>query len=135
MLSLSTPLCVAAAQTPSAPGDLQRNLQTHLACVRAAAHQGVQLLQFPELSLIGYEPSLMADHVLTADHPVLAALRQAVQSHGMALVVGAPAPPVEPGALPAIGAWLLGPDGSVALYRKRHLHAMWVFCWISEKIV
>ena len=80
MLSLSTPLCVAAAQTPSVPGDLQRNLQTHLACVRAAAHQGVQLLQFPELSLIGYEPALMADHVLTADHPVLAALRQAAQA-------------------------------------------------------
>ena len=123
MLSLSTPLCVAAAQTPSVPGDLQRNLQTHLACVRAAAHQGVQLLQFPELSLIGYEPALIADHVLTADHPALVALRQAAQSHHVALVVGAPAVPEGEGALPAIGAWLLGPDGSVALYRKRHLHS------------
>lgn len=122
MHSLSTPLRVAAAQSPSAPGDVERNLQTHLACVRAAAHQGVQLLQFPELSLTGYEPALLSAHVLMVDHPALAALRQAAQHHGMTLVVGAPAAPAQEGGLPAIGAWLLRADGSVTLYRKRHLH-------------
>lgn len=121
--SLSTPLRIAAAQSPSAAGDVERNVQTHLAFVRAAVPQGVHVLVFPELSLTGYEPDLLATHILHADHPALAPLRQAAKDHGMALVVGAPAAPVEQGALPAIGAWVLGTDGSTALYRKRHLHA------------
>lgn len=120
--SLSTPLRVAAAQSPSAPGDLESNVQTHLAFVRAAVHERVQVLLFPELSLTGYEPSLVAAHVLAADHPALAPLREAARHHCITLVVGAPAAPAVEGALPAIGAWVLGADGSVALYRKRHLH-------------
>lgn len=124
--SLSTPLRIAAAQSASVPGDVERNVQTHLAFVRMAAYERVQVLVFPELSLTGYEPHLLADHVLTPDHPALSPLCQAARDHGMTLVVGAPAPAalvVPGGALPAIGAWVLGPDGSVGLYRKRHLHA------------
>ena len=120
---LSTPLCIGAAQSPSVPGDVARNVTTHLAFVRAAVHHGVQVLVFPELSLTGYEPALLAANVLDADHPALAPLRQAAHDHGIALVVGAPVAPVAEGALPAIGAWVLGADGSAALYRKRHLHA------------
>lgn len=120
--SLSTPLRIAAAQSPSAPGDVARNVQTHLAFVRAAVHERVLVLVFPELSLTGYEPGLLAGHVMSAEHPAIAALRQSAQQHGITLVVGAPAAPVVAGDLPAIGAWVLAPDGSVALYRKRHLH-------------
>ena len=120
--SLSTPLRIAAAQSPSAPGEVARNVQMHLAFVRAAVYERVQVLVFPELSLTGYEPHLLAAHVLHPDHPALAPLRQAARDHGMVLVVGGPAAPVVEGAAPAIGAWVLGPDGSVALYRKRHLH-------------
>ena len=36
--------------------------------------------------------------------------------------MGAPGAPVVAGEMPANGAWVLGADGSVALYRKRHLH-------------
>ena len=118
----STPLRMAAAQSPSAPGDVARNVQTHLAFIRAAASQGVQVLVFPELSLTGYEPSVLAANVLHAAHEALAPLRQAARDKGMALVVGGPAAPVLEGALPAIGAWVLDADGGVALYRKRHLH-------------
>lgn len=120
--SLSTPLRVAAAQSPSVPGDVERNVQTHLAFVRAAVYERVQVLVFPELSLTGYEPQLLADHVLTPDHPALDPLRRAARDHDITLVVGAPAAPVQEGDLPAIGAWVLCPGGSVALYRKRHLH-------------
>ncbi|RYF73174.1 MAG: carbon-nitrogen hydrolase family protein [Comamonadaceae bacterium] len=121
-LHWSTPLRIAAAQSPSAAGDVARNVATHLACVRLAAHQGVQVLVFPELSLTGYEPAVLASNLLHAEHDALAPLRQAARDHSMALVVGAPASPVVEGALPAIGAWVLTPDGSVGLYRKRHLH-------------
>ena len=56
-----TALTLAAAQTISIPGDVAANIQRHLAMMRAAAEQGVQLLVFPELSLTGYEPFLAAD--------------------------------------------------------------------------
>lgn len=116
-------LKIAAAQSPSAPGDVERNVQTHLAFVAAAACHGVRVLVFPELSLTGYEPPLLAANVLHASHPALAPLRQAARDHGMALVVGGPAVPVEQGERPAIGAWVLAADGGTALYRKRHLHS------------
>lgn len=120
--NLSTPLRIAAAQAPAVPGDVRRNVQTHLAFARVAAHQGVQVLVFPELSLTGYELRALAANVWDAGHEALAPLRRAAEEHSMALLVGAPAAPVQSGGLPAIGAWLLGPDGSVAVYRKRHLH-------------
>lgn len=120
--SLSTPLRVAAAQSPSVAGDVERNVSIHLAFVRAAAYERVQVLVFPELSLTGYEPHLLAAHVLHADHPALAPLRETARDHSLVIVVGAPAAPVVDGAAPAIGAWVLGPDGSVGLYRKRYLH-------------
>ena len=41
--NLSTPLRIAAAQAPAVPGDVPRNVQTHLAFARTAAHLGVQV--------------------------------------------------------------------------------------------
>lgn len=102
--------------------DVARNVQTHLAFVRAAAQQGVQLLVFPELSLTGYELPHLAAQVLDEDAAALAPLRQAARDHAMTLVVGAPAAATRPGDLPSIGAWVLHADGSTTLYRKRHLH-------------
>lgn len=119
----STPLRIAAAQSPSIPGDVAGNVQIHLAFVRVAASHGVQVLVFPELSLTGYEPPALAANLLHEEHAALTRLRQAARDHGMCLVAGGPAPAVVGGALPAIGAWVLGADGTAALYRKRHLHA------------
>lgn len=119
---LSPLLRIAAAQSISVPGQVQANVQSHLSMVHEAARQGVQLLVFPELSLTGYEPALVADLVLGADDALLAPLREAARTNGMALVVGAPAAPVTPGGKPAIGAWVFEADGSAALYRKRYLH-------------
>lgn len=121
--SLSSPFRIAAAQSRSVAGDVARNVQIHLEFVRAAVYERVQVLVFPELSLTGYEPRLLAHHVFSADHPALEPLRNAAAEHAITLVVGGPAAPVVEGAHPAIGAWVLAPDRSVALYRKRHLHA------------
>lgn len=115
-------LHIAAAQSPSIDGDTAHNLRTHLAFIEVAAAKGVRLLVFPELSLTGYSPAALAAHHFHAAHPDLMRLQRAAQPHGLTLVVGAPAEPLERGALPAIGAWILGADGSVQLYRKRHLH-------------
>lgn len=127
-LSLPPSLCLGAAQSISVPGDVPGNVQTHLSMALAAARQGVQLLVFPELSLTGYEPSLVANHVLDAGDAVLAPLRDVARTTGMALVVGAPVAaftPLQAGAKderPAIGAWLFEANGSATLYLKRYLH-------------
>lgn len=117
---MSIHFCLAAAQTLSAPGDLTANIERHCAFVHAAAEAGVELLLFPELSLSGYEPDLVASCVVDPAGAVLAPLRDLAQRHEMNLVLGAPL--VSGSERPHIGAIVLFPDGSHATYHKRHLH-------------
>jgi len=114
-------LCLAAAQTLSTPGDLAANIERHCAFVRAAAAAGVKLLLFPELSLSGYEPDLVAGCVVDPAGPALAPLRALAQEHGLVLVIGAAL--ASDNERPHIGAIVLFSDGSHATYHKRHLHA------------
>ncbi|WP_395608129.1 carbon-nitrogen hydrolase family protein [Pseudomonas sp. B22129] len=116
-----TALTLAAAQTISIAGDVQANIQRHLAFMQAAAEQSVQLLVFPELSLTGYEPSLAAELAIAPDDALLAPLREMARELRLTAVVGMPirlAP--ESGVL--IGALVLGADGSLGVYTKKHLH-------------
>lgn len=114
---------IAAAQTPSVPNDVAANVETHLHFVASAASMGVQVLVFPELSLTGYELAGVSDTALKPDAPVLHPLRSAAMRHGMALVVGAPIWQAETRHKPGIGAIVFEPDGSHAVYLKRHLHS------------
>lgn len=113
---------IAAAQTPSLPNDVAANVETHLHFVASAAAMGIQVLVFPELSLTGYELEGVSDTALKLDAPVLHPLRAAAMRHGMALVAGAPAVASEGAQKPGIGAFVFEPDGSHAVYCKRHLH-------------
>ncbi len=113
---------IAAAQTPSLPNHVAANVQTHLRFAEAAAAMGVQVLVFPELSLTGYELADLHHTALDPDAPVLQPLCAAATRYGMALIVGAPVVAVESGHKPGIGALVLEPDGSHAVYRKRYLH-------------
>ncbi|HEU4333160.1 MAG TPA: carbon-nitrogen hydrolase family protein [Candidatus Eisenbacteria bacterium] len=111
---------VAAAQTIPARGDLAANLDAHLRFARAAADAGAGLLVFPELSLTGYELDLADALAFSEDDPRLAPLVDLAISRSMTLVVGAP---VRIGARLHIGAFVLAPDGPIAVYTKRRLGA------------
>lgn len=116
-----TAFTLAAAQSISIAGDVPANIERHLAFMRAAAQQGVQLLVFPELSLTGYEPSLAAELAIAPEDQMLAPLREMARELRLTVVVGMPirlAP--QTGVL--IGALVLGADGSLAVYTKQHLH-------------
>lgn len=126
-----TPFTVAAAQACVLPGDIAANVRQHLRFIEAAAQAGVQLLVFPELSLLGYELPLLARHALAPDSPLLTPLLEAASRHHMVLVVGAAvthedtaqgATAASLDALPGIGALAIRPDGAVAVYCKHHLH-------------
>lgn len=116
-----TAFALAAAQSIAIAGDIPANLQRHLALMRAAAEEGVQVLVFPELSLTGYEPSLAAGLAIAPDDMVLAPLREMAQALRLTAVVGMPIR-LAPEAGVAIGALVLGADGSLAVYTKQHLH-------------
>src|SRR4030042_1179794 len=47
-------LRMALAQLSTKLGDVQANLEKHLACIRRARKAGAHLIVFPELSLTGY---------------------------------------------------------------------------------
>ncbi len=116
-----TALTLAAAQSISIAGNVPANIQRHLAFMRAAAQQGVQLLVFPELSLTGYEPSLASELALSPDDLRLAPLREMAQALRLTAVVGMPIR-LAPDSGVFIGALVLGADGSLAVYTKQHLH-------------
>jgi predicted amidohydrolase len=82
-----TELIVAAAQIESVPGDIARNLDTHLLRIREARERGVGLLVFPELSLAGHHAGAEALRLGMSGHdPVLSTL--AAACGGMVTVVG-----------------------------------------------
>ncbi|MDD1018198.1 carbon-nitrogen hydrolase family protein [Pseudomonas sp. TNT2022 ID1048] len=116
-----TMLTLAVAQSVSIAGDLPANLARHQHLMGLAAQQGVQLLVFPELSLTGYEPQLVAELALPPDSPRLQPLRNLVRELKLTTVVGMPIRLSVDGPV-LIGALVLGADGSLAVYSKQHLH-------------
>ena len=80
-------LTVGLAQIDSRLGDLDANLERHLAWIERAKAQGVDLLVFPELSLTGYRLLHLTTRVaLTPGSPVLERLAEAARP--MAVVAG-----------------------------------------------
>jgi predicted amidohydrolase len=113
-------LRIAAAQSASIPGDIAANVRRHCLFIDAAAAAKVQLLVFPELSLSGYEPSLLADAALSPDDARLAPLQQRADATGMTIVVGVPLS--NNSGLPYIGAIAFQPHGPARSYRKHFLY-------------
>ncbi|MFJ6812096.1 carbon-nitrogen hydrolase family protein [Streptomyces avermitilis] len=121
--TLRAPLRVAVAQTVARPGDTVHNATEAAATIARAADAGVRVVQFPELSLTGYEPGWLTSHLpagaLTPDGPELTAVREACRATGVIAVVGAP---TSAGTKSAISAIAVGGDGGIlADYRKSRL--------------
>lgn len=112
-------LRIGLAQIGSVAGDIGANLTRHLAVIEQAAIAEVSLLVFPELSLTGYEPSLVTDLALAPDDPRLRPLIDAAGRHAMHVVAGLP---LAAGHRPLVGALIILPDGDVTSYAKMHLH-------------
>lgn len=80
-------LTVAAAQIASATGDIAANLETHRDHVLRARNAGVDVLVFPELSLVGhYGAERLIDVVMLHDDERLLALSR--EAGEMEIVVG-----------------------------------------------
>jgi predicted amidohydrolase len=116
----SRSVSVAVAQTCPVKGDVQTNLEEHVRLVGIAASSGAQLVVFPELSLTGYELDLARDLAFSENDPRLCPLLETSSSSSVTLVVGAP---VRIGQQMHIGAFIIRPDRTTAIYTKHRLGA------------
>ena len=83
---------VAAATPVVHTADPVANAEEHIALIRQAGEQGVDLIVFPELSLSGYaiDDLLMQDALLAEVERQIAVLAGAADAAGVIAVVGAP---------------------------------------------
>lgn len=83
---------VAAATPVVHTADPAANAAEHIALIRQAGAQGVDLIVFPELSLSGYaiDDLLMQDALLAEVERQIAVLAEAAEKAGVVAVVGAP---------------------------------------------
>ncbi|MFI1655432.1 carbon-nitrogen hydrolase family protein [Streptomyces sp. NPDC020472] len=119
-------MIVAATQFAPAAGDIDTNVRTIAGLVRAAGAEGARVVVFSELSLTGYEPSLIRDTpalVLAEDDPRLEPVREACRTAGAAAVVNGPMR--NGGSGFGITTLVIGPDGSLLTrYDKQHLYGI-----------
>ncbi|MGA2136474.1 MAG: carbon-nitrogen hydrolase family protein [Bryobacteraceae bacterium] len=114
-------ITIAAAQSASVCGEVEWNVARHLRFADIAAEKGVQLLVFPELSLIGYELGVARAHAMDPETAALDPLRKLAVEARMTIVAGAPL--LNDQGQMHIAAFAFLPDGSAAVYTKEHVHS------------
>jgi predicted amidohydrolase len=115
---MTSPFRIAAAQSQSVAHDLVANVAIHQSFVHAAG--GVDLLVFPELSLVGYELDTVSHVAVTASDPRLEPLQSAARATGTTIVAGALLAGDDP--RPTIGSIVFFPSGDRSTHTKQHLH-------------
>lgn len=113
-------MLIAAAQLEPLVGDIEANLQRHLALVELARGAGAGLVCFPELSLTGYQARLAARWATTPEDPRLEVLQQAARSAQLAIAVGIP---LQASDGIHVGMIVFQPQRPRVVYAKRLLHA------------
>lgn len=113
-------LRIAGAQSVSTPGNIAANVAAHCRFIVEASACDVDIVVFPELSLCGYEMSLLAACVVHPDDEVLAPLRELATDKAISVVVGAPI--LSRSNTIQIGAITFFPNGETSTYCKHFLH-------------
>jgi len=123
----TTKIRIALAQVNPTVGDLAGNAAKIRRLTAEAKRRGAQIVAFPELMLSGYPPEdLLLKPQFLADCD--AALRAiARDTRGIAVLVGAPEPPAEPGRRPYNACHILFRGTVAATYRKINLPNYGVF--------
>jgi len=110
---------IAAAQSTSDRSDIESNIRRHIILIESAARNNTNLIFFPELSLMGYEPGLAESRAFIENDPRLTLLIEKSAEHNMIIVAGAP---VRLGTQLHIGSFIIYPDRTIAIYTKHYLH-------------
>lgn len=81
---------ISAVQLQPLPGDIASNITRHLEFIAVAAAEGTDLVFFPELSLIGYEPQLAQSLATDTADSRLDVFQQCSDVHNIIIGVGLP---------------------------------------------
>ncbi len=111
-------LCVA--QTRASKGDIQANIQKHVALIDLAVATGAHAIFFPELSLTGYEPELAADLATHPNDEQFAVFQRISDTSQIVIGVGMPTK-AEFGI--CISMLIFQPRQARQVYSKQYLHA------------
>jgi predicted amidohydrolase len=109
----------AAAQTIPHQENITENLNDHIRLINLAADRGAGLVLFPELSLTGYEREKAGLLAFASGDPRLGVLRSLAISRNIIIIAGAP---IRLDPVLHIGAYILYPNGTEAVYTKQYLH-------------
>jgi predicted amidohydrolase len=110
---------IASAQVYSFARNTEANILHHLNYIDLAARENVDLIQFPEMSLTGYEMELAKEMAFEENDSKLLLFKERAIRYQMMIVVGAP---VRINGLMYIGSFIFNPDGMVYTYTKQFLH-------------
>ncbi|MBR9860755.1 carbon-nitrogen hydrolase family protein [bacterium] len=83
-------LRVASAQILSVPGHFKENFSKHLALIKLAVANGVDVILFPELSLTAYEPKMIKDLVPLVEQFDLSEVQDISNRHNLTILLGLP---------------------------------------------
>ncbi len=111
---------IAIVQTQPVACAIDVNIKAHETWVKKVAGRGADMVFFPELSLLGYEPKHAARYALRADDIRLDLFQ--MLSHALRLTIGLGLPTASMDGV-RISMLVLRPDASRIVYSKQHLHA------------
>ena len=110
---------ISLAQIRSFPGDIQRNITKHVACIALAARHKADFIVFPELSLTGYEPKLAAALALNSNDKSFNVFQELTDAHQINVGIGFP---FAIGSGVCISMMILQPGKERIIYSKKYLH-------------
>ena len=111
---------IGLAQIQSKVGDIDHNIQLHLKYFQMADDNGVDLVCFPELSLMGYEPRIAREHVSNTLSEIWNSFQLFSNRTGMIACIGMPSPGKEK---PRISMFVIMPHNPIKIYSKQRLHS------------
>ena len=110
---------IAAAQIKSKIGDIEGNFKKHLELINLAAHNKVNLIVFPEMSLTGYCRKQARSLTIRKSDQEIIDLSQKAILNNLTIIVGGP---IDIKGRLYIGSYLFSPDGNIKIYTKQYLH-------------
>ena len=110
---------IAVAQIRPSVGEVEGNIDRHLALTELALRSEAKLVVFPELSLTGYEPARAKELARFAHDGCFTQLQSACNHHGVTISAGLP---LRTSGLPRIASILFRPNDETLVYSKMYLH-------------
>ncbi len=110
---------IAVAQISSNKGNIALNTSKHLQIIHLIKGVEAKAIFFPELSITGYEPTLVENLNFRIDDPSLSKFKSAAKKFNLLIGIGVP---LHSASAPQIGQVMFHSDGSSTHYAKKYLH-------------